>query len=274
MLALIDSDLIAYEASTAAECVDEGFQRRSFDYVIEYIDNLIAFITKQAGCDSHELFITGKGNFRFDIATLKPYKGNRKEEEKPFHLEASRKYLESLGANVAQGYEADDAIAIRAKQLPERSFVICSRDKDLRMIEGFQYGWEVGLQPEFEVVYVDELGTLEWSLVNKVLKNGEPSKAIKKIWGTGYKWFCCQLITGDSTDNISGLEGKGAGLAVKILPDCTSKQELLGAVVGAYRDKYGETYAERLLEQGRLLWMHDTLDEEGDVILWEIPNEL
>ena len=42
--------------------VEEGYERRSFDYVIDKIDESIRFITENSGCDSYELFITGKDN--------------------------------------------------------------------------------------------------------------------------------------------------------------------------------------------------------------------
>tara|TARA_R110002095_G_C4168966_1_gene231621 strand:- start:419 stop:838 length:420 start_codon:yes stop_codon:yes gene_type:complete len=136
-----------------------------------------------------------------------------------------------------------------------------------------QYSWEVGLQPEWGPELVDTLGELHFRFSDKILKNGEKSNAIKKVWGTGLKWFYAQLIIGDATDNISGLEGKGGGLVHQIIHPCTSEEELFTAAFNAYTDKYGDTAAERLLEQGRLLWMHDTLDEEGKVILWELPYE-
>ena len=273
MLALIDADLIAYEAASAADMVDEGYERRSFDYVIDKVDESIKFITENSGCDSYELFITGKDNFRYDIATVKPYKGNRSAKPKPFYLESTRKLLESYGAVVCDGMEADDMLAVRAREMEYKDCCICSRDKDLRMVPCMQYSWEVGLQPEWGPELVDTLGELHFRFSDKILKNGEKSNAIKKVWGTGLKWFYAQLIIGDATDNISGLEGKGGGLVHQVIHPCTSEEELFTAAFSAYTDKYGDTAAERLLEQGRLLWMHDTLDEEGKVILWELPYE-
>ena len=273
MLALIDADLIAYEAASAADMVEEGYERRSFDYVIDKVDESIKFITENSGCDSYELFITGKDNFRYDIATVKPYKGNRSDKPKPFYLESTRKLLESYGAVVCDGMEADDMLAVRAREMEYKDCCICSRDKDLRMVPCMQYSWEVGLQPEWGPELVDTLGELHFRFSDKILKNGEKSNAIKKVWGTGLKWFYAQLIIGDSTDNISGLEGKGGGLVHQVIHPCTSEEELFTAAFSAYTDKYGDTAAERLLEQGRLLWMHDTLDEEGKVILWELPYE-
>ena len=274
MIALIDADLIAYEAASAADMVlKDGRERRSFDYCINYVDALIEFILENSMCDEYELFITGKENFRHDIATVKPYKYNRNAKPKPYYLPVVRKLLESYGAVVCDYMEADDMLAVRAKELGGDNVCICSRDKDLRMVPCWQYSWEVGLQPEWGPQLVDKIGSLEFRFSDKILKNGEKSNAIKKVSGTGLKWFYAQLITGDSTDNIPGLEGKGGGLVHQIVEPCTTEEELFRAVSTAYQDKYGDTHLERLLEQGRLLWMHDTLDEEGRVILWELPFE-
>jgi 5'-3' exonuclease len=48
--------------------------------------------TQIEGEPDYRVYLTGKGNFRNDIAVTAPYKGNRKDKEKPVHLEAIRKY--------------------------------------------------------------------------------------------------------------------------------------------------------------------------------------
>ena len=93
MKLLVDADLIAYEAASAADKVDEGFERRSLDWTFGKVDEVVEGIMDACGVDSCSLYLTGIGNFRFDIATVKPYKGNRKQE-KPFYLPSVRKYLE------------------------------------------------------------------------------------------------------------------------------------------------------------------------------------
>ena len=270
-----------------------------------------------------KLYLTGGGNFRFDIATVKPYKGNRKQE-KPFYLPSVRKYLETKwGAVVVEGMEADDALCIvagrnkydllidadliayeaaAAADMVDEGFerrslewtfdkadeiieniieacsgddcgegpVIASRDKDLRQYPCMQYSWEVGNQPEWGPEMVEEIGDIDVTLVDKLLKSGEPSKAIKKISGTGLTWFYTQCITGDSTDNIPGLEGKGAGLAYELLKGLGTEADLFKATLGAYSDKYGEDAEERLLEQGRLLWMCRS-KIKGEAVMWEFP---
>ena len=71
------------------------------------------------GEPDYKVYLTGKGNFRHDIAVTEPYKGNRKEKEKPVHLEAIRQYLiKDWNAVVSEGEEADDLIAIDATAIP------------------------------------------------------------------------------------------------------------------------------------------------------------
>lgn len=270
---LIDADLIAYEASSAAEMVDEGHEFRSFDYVIDYLDNIIHRICEAVGVDSPTaLYLTGQGNFRYDIATVKPYKGQRKDEEKPFYLEGARKYLEvAHGAEVVNGMEADDMLTITASKYKPDEVCIASRDKDLRQMNCWQYSWESGKQPEWGPTLVDYIGDLDVKYVDKVLKNGEPSRAIKKISGTGLRWFYTQCIVGDSTDNIPGLEGKGASLAYELLNEAETEEQMFRGVLGAYEQKYSEKARERLLEQGRLLWMCRDINPDGSAKMWELP---
>ena len=69
------SDLIAYEAASAADMVDEGMERRGWDWTAEHLDKTIINICEACGVQSPAyIFLTGTGNFRFDIATVKPYK--------------------------------------------------------------------------------------------------------------------------------------------------------------------------------------------------------
>lgn len=242
----------------------------SFESLRERLERKIADILSATGGDSYLIFLTGKGNFRESIAVTAEYKGNR-IAEKPYHYHNTRVYLESLGAIVVNGMEADDAMAIEATK--DVNTIICTRDKDLRQVPGWHYGWEAGLQPEYQLRYVDELGELE--LIEK--------KSGKEITGTGLKFFYSQMITGDVTDNIKGLKGGGAVLAYRLLNTCTNESELYVATRGAYlarakKDNPDASDADinslvdtSMLEQGRLLWMVRDLDAEGRPIMWEPP---
>lgn len=266
MRALIDADMLVYELAFGAED-RETKEVYSFESIIPRLEQKLADIVDAVKADSYTLFLTGKGNFRFDIAKTKPYKGNR-QQPKPFHYENVRLYMESLGAIVVEGMEADDALAIAQSRYKHYKLsdigihtVICTRDKDLRQVAGWHYGWEHGLQPEFALQWVDEIGSIE--LLEKTSASGKVTKTLK---GTGLKFFYAQCILGDTTDNIPGLKGKGDVFAYELLKDCTTEEEMFNAVREAYQDD------ELLLEQGQLLWMVRELNEDGSPAMWRFPN--
>lgn len=268
MRPLIDADILTYQAAFGGEDRETG-EIHSFDYVAALVDKAITDICLAVGADEEPtLYLTGDNNFREEVAVSKPYKGNR-SKPKPFHYKNVRAYLMSFpNTVVTEGIEADDAMSIEQTRNMELSYhfnddpqyysytIICTRDKDLRMVPGWHYGWEHGAQAEFFKQYVDPLGKLEYDSE----KN--------KISGTGYLFFCSQLITGDTVDNIPGLPKKGAKAAFTLLKDATSEEEALGLVKGMYEEVVGEGWESYLLEQGRLLWMVREVDEEGKPVMW------
>lgn len=167
-------------------------------------------------CDDYRAWITGKTNFRFEVATTVPYKGNRKDAPKPKHYDALRNHLMKLGAEMSDGEEADDAVAIASTK---GNYWIVHVDKDLDQLPGWHYN-----PVKDEEYYVTEF--------------------------EGLYSFYKQILTGDRVDNIEGLRGIGPVKADKILKDCTTERELYEACLKAYD---GNT--DRVLENGRLLWL-------------------
>lgn len=292
-IALIDGDLIVHEIAVLGEYYDEEdvdkehLIYKNFMSLENIIEDRIEEIRVAARCGSVELYLTGKNNFRYDVAKKKPYKGNR-TGEKPFHYDNVRWYIISrYNAIIADGMEADDALAIRQtgdisfwnslgydefKKTEYPSTVICTRDKDLRQVPGWHYGWEVGNQPEYSLRFVDEIGSLEstWKEVVSE-KTGKESLVLKKVAGTGLKWFYAQCLIGDSTDNIPGLPKCGPKKALDLLEECTTEQEMFLAVAYAYAEVYGEDSLSELTEQARLVWMVRELNEDGSPKMWELP---
>ena len=182
-----------------------------------------------------KIFLTGKNNFRDEVATILPYKGNRHELHKPVHYEAIRDYLiNTWGAVIVDGMEADDMMAIEQTKGNEKT-VICSTDKDLRMVAGWHFNWNRDESP----VWVSK--------------------------SQGMKWFYTQLLTGDRVDNIQGIPGVGPKTAEKILADCETEEDMYWAAVCTYEESYDKPY-DALIENARLLWM---LREVGK--MWEAP---
>ena len=249
---------------------------RSFDFVKEIFDERVRIITEGAGCDTYILFLTAdkqstrmenrerkrigeapiilQPNFRDALAIGKAYKGTRKQD-KPFHWINLTAYILSKEAvEVANGYEADDSIAMAHIKNPDTT-VICTRDKDLRMVPGSHYGWECGKQPEFGPVEYDSVGNIE--LVRGASGN--------KIRGGGFAFFASQLLTGDVVDNIGGLKGIGPVAAYDILQNCTTEREYFNAVVSCYQKLLNTRWKELLTEQCALLWIVRERNEDGSL---------
>jgi len=60
---------------------------------------------------TRNIILSGPGNFRDSIATIKPYKGNRDPTHIPVHYSAIRQYMiDQYCAVVIHGREADDEV--------------------------------------------------------------------------------------------------------------------------------------------------------------------
>ena len=220
MKILIDGDILTYRAafSTEGQHVEDAF-----DKIDELVENIIDALVFEYTHDCYEMFITGKGNFRFDVQPT--YKQNRSGKPKPEHLPALRDYLvEVYHAKVSEGQEADDDITIRATELGS-SAVIASIDKDFLQVPCYHYNTNKGT-----LVEVSEF--------------------------EGLRFFYTQILMGDKADNVFGLKGVGPVKAGKLLQDATTEQELYNICLDAYDgDK------RKVIENGRLLWLRRKEDE-------------
>lgn len=171
------------------------------------------------------IFLTPERTFRHDIARTKPYKGNR-VQPKPKYLKEVKEYLvKNYGATVANNVEADDEIGIALSKDPSGT-VSVSIDKDLLQVPGWHYDW-VG-------------DRVRW------VTNRDGDFA-----------FYSQMLTGDATDNVPGLNGVGTVGARKILLGARSSKELCSRVWMCYRGEFNDTDKARdyFFEQGQLLWI-------------------
>lgn len=276
---LIDADILVYEVGFAAEygwqSVDEFGEKElpPFDYVADMLDARIARICFEVhATEPPLLFLTGKTNFRNDIAKRKPYKGTRKKTKRPWHYANIMHYLQvKYDATLAIGMEADDLLTIeQMSRLHLKDTIICSRDKDLRICPGLHYGWELGAQPAFGPLMVDDLGWIE-KVMGVDAKTGKPK--IKKIAGVGKKFFYAQCLMGDSVDNIPGLPRTYLKIIFELLHDLPDERSLFQGVYGLYKEKYAEKALQELTEQARLLWMVRELDHLGMPVMYEPKEE-
>lgn len=264
MQALIDGDVLRYEIGFAAEAGWQNPGFPPFDYAAKLLDEKIANIC--AVCDTDLppiIYLTGKTNFRNDVATLFKYKD--RDSLKPYHYRNLTAYLHAVyDVRLQEGLEADDLMSIEQCKRNDmywgRKTIICTRDKDLHQVPGLHYGWELGGQPSFGPLLVDEVGTISLS-ANR-----------KKVEGYGQLFFYSQLLTGDGVDTVPGIEKCGPVKAIKILEGCITIPQAFKAVLEAYKTSYGDVAEEMLLQQGRCLWMTRELNEDGSPKLWEFPN--
>ena len=212
MKILIDGDILTYRAAFNCE-------NSSLEDACDKIDELVEGIIGAVGFGNcpYEMFITGKGNFRFDVQPT--YKQNRSGKPKPQHLPGLRDYLvEAYDAKVSEGQEADDDIAIRAMELGPDT-VIASIDKDFLQVPCWHYN--------------TNRGTL--------VKVGEFE---------GLRFIYSQILTGDTADNVFGIKGVGPVKSAKLLASATTEAELYRACVDAYDGDVA-----KVTENARLLWL-------------------
>jgi len=225
--ALIDADFLVYRIGFTTEDAPVKIAKAR---LTEWLEDFI-YINLKA--DNYLAWITGRGNYRYEIAKTVPYKGNRKNVQRPKHYEALREHLvKRHGAVLTVGDEADDAAAIESTKLLDKCWIV-HVDKDLDQLQGWHYN-----PVKDQKYYVNEF--------------------------EAYKSFCLQLLTGDRTDNIPGLQGVGPKKAEKALKDSKTKQELLETAWEKYQE-LGHTL-EYFTEQGQLLWLRRY---EGEI--WQ-PN--
>jgi len=192
--------------------------------------------------------LSGPGNFRETLATIKPYKGNREDAYKPVHYQAIRDYLcERWSARVIEGHEADDECSILGwmEYNDNNECVVCTIDKDL-----------------------DQIPVPHYDYAKKVFYKIDREDGDAVFWK--------QALCGDSTDNIQGMFKVGDKAADKLLAKWIEEWEeeymedmdwpsfWWEQTVEAYAqnmvkhpDKYPETMTaeEAALENARLVFM-------------------
>jgi 5'-3' exonuclease len=220
---LIDGDIIAYRAAFSTEQMGSSDTERKVDDLIDFILEKTVLFPELL--EDYVVYLTGKGNFRHEIAKSYVYKGNRKDVQKPRHLQHARDYMHGkYEAIVSSGEEADDLIAIEAARL-NYDACVASIDKDMLQIPCWHFN----------------------------IVRGDYTKVTPE---EGIKFFYTQILTGDRADNIVGLFRVGPKKAEKILEGATEERDLWDRVVKAY-----DGVEDRVVENARLLWLRRKEEE-------------
>lgn len=237
---LIDADVVAYSAASAAEkAVDWGdgywTWHCDFDAVKDAVLEKIDQVMESLDGDEYSLCLTdSEGNFRKSI--LPTYKGNRVSVKKPLVLLAVKQWMiDELNAYFRPRLEGDDCMGILATIKSKKERVIVSIDKDMKTIPGLfsRDGKTVVEVSEEEADY----------------------------------WHLYQTLTGDTTDGYSGCPGIGPKKAEAILTQ--AEGPLWEAVVKTY-ERAGLSENEALVQArvARILRASDYDFEKKEPILW------
>lgn len=183
---VIDADSIifkiAFDKKQTAEDIEQyGDQTlRTLEDVKKQYDEYVDTILKNIRPTHYKLLFTQR-SFRYSITS--DYKKTRQDKpfEKPKHFDALKEYaLGKQDALVASNLEADDLVGIFGywAKSTEKQMVLVGWDKDLYQVPGIHYN---PTKNEIYIINSEEAEYLLWK----------------------------QVMSGDSTDNISGLKGVG-----------------------------------------------------------------
>lgn len=207
---LIDGDGLMYHSS-----------KDEIEESIKLLDEKIANIFNVLKGDNYIIFLSDLPYFRHVI--YPEYKGQRRKYKSPL------KWLKTLKAYMRENYntftmkdvEADDLCAYMYYKLKKvkQDVVMCSPDKDLlNSIPGKHFNYRY-------------YKTKDDKLIKGDFKHTILSEATRFFW-----W---QMLVGDSSDNVKGVEGvgpKGADITLKHTED---KDQYMHKVLNAYTQRYG-----------------------------------
>lgn len=259
-LALIDADILVYQAATVSEqpidWEDGLWTLHAFEEdATKAFESHLKSLLEKTEATQYLLAFSDKENWRKGV--LPTYKSNRVGTRKPMLLKFLREYaLKKHQCVSIPQLEGDDVIGIYAttqtKLDPVRDMIVCSLDKDFKTIPGKHYNF--GRDEFFEI---SEHQADYWHMV--------------------------QTLTGDTTDGYTGCPGIGPKTAEKILkaaldegtPWANPKQlrEIYWQHVLKAYDKAGFGEEEALVQArvARILRAEDYDDIQKKVILWT-PN--
>ena len=222
MIALVDGDIVCYRCAcscedipTLAELAAMGKDIDDREALIVYepievafkrVDELMEKIALETKSNRYEAFLSGEHDFR--LLVNPDYKANRKDTRRPRYLQQVREYLVTeWNAKVTDGIEADDALGIYQTNYMKdgHESVICTIDKDLQQIAGWNYNF-----------------------VTSILKYISPLEGKQAFWRS--------MLIGDKTDNIIGVEGIGEKKSAKLINHLTTDEEMYQVVYELYNN--------------------------------------
>lgn len=245
----IDGDVITYMAGFSAES-----RSPELSHALQNVKQMVKRLQDKFPGET-TIWLTDTNpavNFR---TTVDPkYKGNRKGR-KPIHYLKIREYLiERLNAKIVDWGEADDALCADMRT----NTIVASIDKDLLMVPGRHYRMN-----RDKTVWVSDPGEL--TLERKTSVASKKSKY--HLEGTGFKWFCAQMLMGDRVDNIPAPQ---KGFGPMQIYDYLNSWDEVGSLWNRIEDFYDvRSFSKAALHtQAQLLWI--SRKPKQDFLHW--PN--
>lgn len=243
LIPLIDCDLLQYRCGFAADAQikkeykekypdasDEDIAKVLEDteytaIALQNVKTVLENVTDKFN-DGYIAYIQDGRHFRYDLATIKPYKGNRDNSHKPKYYDEIKDYLLHRWAAVpVREIETDDAIGIEQFLRTDKYSVIVSTDKDMDTIPGWHYNWVKG------ELYYQSLNEANLAVFY-------------------------QMLTGDTVDNVQGIYGMGPKKSGKVLEDNgRDLDRVRNAVQEIYKATYGDEWEKYYHEIGTLLYI-------------------
>lgn len=266
-----------YEGDIESLTRETEYEYKDVKHCYDSFDKSVNEWLYYSGCEEWKMWIgkaTGLKNFRYDIATIHPYKKDRDKMRKPYYLEQVRKYASTKPqVKVIKGsVEVDDRVVAEAEKLKHKC-VLGFVDKDNTQAKGC-YQLFMG--------YSDTPYFVTARSVGEIKMDG------KKVWATSYLRVASQLLHGDkAVDGIVGLPKYGPTRAYELLKEFDGvhvkhASEVFVKVSEEYKKHYGDSHTyphcytgeeitrnwkEMFEENLRLLWMKRHRDDEGETIM-------
>lgn len=228
---------------------------KDFSVALNAFNQIVKQAKEALNTKKYTITLSGSTNFRDEVGTLYPYKGNRRPEicevfgkkapAKPHYYQPLKSEIAAMAkTTVVEGIEADDWLGIQQYKDLDHS-IIATTDKDLNQIEGRHFD------------------------ISEKWKYYTVSKA------EGYRWIYAQVMMGDYTDGVPGIKGFGLSGALKAVKNSTSEKELFGKSLErwkSYAHHLGgtdEDAVDMMVETGKLVYIHRSEDFEKEVTKFE-----
>jgi 5'-3' exonuclease len=227
----------------------EWTQEQDMDYLMESWNNFqhdLRTLLDKLYLEEYVMAVKGKDNYRYLLyPEYKIHRANSNNELGRFVPGLRRMAVAEGLAIEATGREADDLLRIWANQCRRvgKDYVVCTIDKDLRMIPGKYYNM-----------------------------NKEKMEEISEF--LAMQLYYQQIISGDPTDNIPGIPGLGPKKAQKFISEALTEEEMQEIVVGLYIDFYQDEWMSYLLGNAKMIHLQNHPDDYFSLREWPIIKEL